>query len=76
MSKQIEISDHTYQAIAAIGVDVSAFVEKAAQQHLQSQPTFASQNSRNLVERFREFRGAMKGISIEEIVASRHTGLR
>ena len=39
MSKQIEISDQTYQEIAAIASDVSAFVEQAAKEAL-ADPSF------------------------------------
>jgi len=51
---------------------VSDTLEHAAQETQQNGlPT-----GQNLIDRFRRFRGALQGITVDEIVAMRHEGLR
>lgn len=70
---KIEISTATYEAIAAVTPDVSAFVERAAQRELTESK--AAPNGQPLAERFRKYRGMLQGVSIEDLVESRHAGL-
>jgi len=74
--KQIGISDATYQAIAAQTTDVSAFVEQAVERQLAKQVAgFQHKSEEDLVERFRQYRGMLQEVTIEDIVESRHIGL-
>lgn len=73
--KHVGISDDTYQAIAAQTTDVSAFVEQAAKRHLAEPCTESKHEGEDLIERFRQYRGMLQGVTIEDIVESRHVGL-
>jgi hypothetical protein len=73
---KIEISESTYKAILAVNPDVTGFIESAARKQLRQQTSFQQNRStESLVDRFSEFRGSMKGVTIEQIVANRHAGL-
>jgi len=69
--KHVGISNDTYQAIAAQTTDVSAFVEQAIKRQLAKQCA----GSQNQSERFRQYRGMLQDVTIEDIVESRHMGL-
>jgi len=78
--KHVGISDDTYQAIAAQTTDISAFLEQAAKRHLakqrfESSPAESRCKDEDLVERFRQYRGMLKSVTIEDLVESRHVGL-
>lgn len=76
---KVEISDATYQQIAAVEPDVSRFVERAARQTLKVCPPplvgTPEERGQRLVEGFREFRGMLRGATVEELADSRHAGL-
>lgn len=74
--KTIEISEDTFDAIVRIEPDVAAFVERAARRQIEqllSKPK--EDQASELAERLRRYRGMLRGVTIEDVVASRHQGL-
>ena len=72
----VEISESTYQAITQIPPDVGAFLEAAARERLKSVQPMQKLDAKELIERFRKFRGMLKGVSLEQLIESIHEGHR
>lgn len=75
---KIDISDTTYEAIAAVEPDVSAFVERAARRELSQKPSDTPATPRIDAEqakrRLMEFREKLAGVSAAEFVADSRQG--
>jgi hypothetical protein len=74
---QIEISDTTYQRIAARCEDVSAFVEQSVRQAIEQQKV--AKNGRHfdpetVLAAFRDLEGMFDRGSLDEVLADRRLG--
>lgn len=80
---QIDLAQQTIQRVQALtdaahGVTADDVINQALDCFEKTSPANGAsqrQDPQSLVERFREFRGAIQGMTIEDIVAARHEGL-
>ncbi len=73
----VEISENIYRTIAALHGDVSAFVENAARQALQTKkpvkkPKF---DAEQLLSEFRDLEGMFGEASLDEVLSDRRYGI-
>ncbi|MEQ8846729.1 hypothetical protein [Botrimarina sp.] len=73
--KEVHISDELYDAIAATGGDVSAFIERAGKQAIQRRSASDRSFDVHAVrERFRALEGMFGGATLKEVLADRKLG--
>jgi Asp-tRNA(Asn)/Glu-tRNA(Gln) amidotransferase A subunit family amidase len=72
---KVEISETTYEAIAAVEPDVSAFVERAARRALSQAPGAAPRRDVQAAkQRLMAFRDKLAGVSTSEFVDDSRQG--
>jgi len=73
----VEISENMYRTIAALHGDVSAFVENAARQALQTKQTVTKPklDADQLLTEFRNLEGMFGEASLDEVLADRRCGI-